>query len=169
MLEGAVSRIADLTWKHPKLVLARLTISPPLAFTLSKDVQQHLKAAGFSDPASESARSQELLIEKTGSDVMSGIVVRITPPPGESRLQLRSPALREETRRIAPQPLSIEGIARVEDPLAGGSRQLIASDRSSMLLDAYFLDNDAEVLTGAAEEASERVSSGRFGGLARRG
>src|ERR1044072_2306093 len=165
MLEGAVSRIADLTWKHPKLVLAAVGIFTLLAFTLSKDVQQHLKAAGFSDPASESARSQELLIEKTGSDVMPGIVVRITPPPGESRLHLRSPALREETRRIAAQLLSIEGIARVEDPLAGGSRQLIASDRSSMLLDAYFLDNDAEGLTGPAEGASERGRSARAGGV----
>jgi uncharacterized membrane protein YdfJ with MMPL/SSD domain len=163
MLERAVTRIADLTWKHPKLVLAAIGLFTVLAFTFSKDVQQHLKAAGFSDPASESARSQELLIEKTGSDVMPGIVVRITPPPGESRLQLRSPALREETRRIAAQLLAIDGIARVEDPLAGGSPQLIASDRSSMLLDAYFSDNDAEVLTGAAEEASERVRSARFG------
>ncbi|HXS48100.1 MAG TPA: MMPL family transporter, partial [Solirubrobacterales bacterium] len=165
-----MTRLADLTWKHPKLVLAAVGVFTILAFTLSKDVQQHLKAAGFSDPASESARAQELLIEKTGSDAMPGIVVRITPPAGDARLPLHSPALRKETKRLTAELLALDGIARVEDPLAGGSPQLIAPDRSSLLLNAYFSSSDAEVLTNAADEASERLGSERFdvtvGGIA---
>ncbi len=170
MLERAVTRIADLTWKHPKLVLAAVGLFTLFAFAFSKDVQQHLKAAGFSDPASESSRAQELLIEKTGSDAMPGIVVRVTPPPGEDRLPLRSPALGRETRRLTAELLSLDGVARVEDPLAGSSPQLIAPDRSSLLLNAYFSSNDAEVLTNAADEATERLGSKRFevtvGGIA---
>src|SRR6476659_10383968 len=100
MLERAVTRIADLTWKHPKLVLAAVAAFTLFAFAFSRDVQQHLKASGFSDSATESSRAQELLIEKTGSDAMPGIVVRVTPPPGEARLPLHSPALQRETRRI---------------------------------------------------------------------
>lgn len=170
MLKRAVTRIADLTWRHPKLVLVAVGVFTVLAFALSKDVQQHLKAAGFNDPASESARAQELLIKKTGSDAMPGIVVRVTPPAGEKRLPLRSPALHEETRRLTSELLELDGITRVEDPLSGGSPQLIAPDRSSLLLSAYFSSNDAEVLTSAAEEASERLTSGEFtvtvGGIA---
>ena len=49
-----MTRIADLTWKHPKKVLAAVGIFTVLAFAFSSDVEQHLKAAGFSDPASES-------------------------------------------------------------------------------------------------------------------
>jgi uncharacterized membrane protein YdfJ with MMPL/SSD domain len=169
MLERAVTRIANLTWKHPKLVLAAVGLFTFLAFAFSKDVQQHLKAAGFSDPASESARAQELLIEKTGSDAMPGIVVRVTPAEG-TRLPLRSPALSRETKRLSAELLSLDGIARVEDPLAGGSPQLIAPDHSSLLLNAHFSSSDAEVLTNAAEEATQRLTSTRFdvtvGGIA---
>jgi RND superfamily putative drug exporter len=170
MLERAVSRIADLTWKHPKLVLAAVGLFTVLAFALSSDVQKHLKAAGFSDPASESAKAQQLLIEKTGSDAMPGIVVRVEPQAGETRLPLRSPALRRETRRISAELLALDGVTRVENPLAGGSPQSIAPDRSSLLLNAYFSSSDAEVLTSAADEASEEVISKRFdvtvGGIA---
>ncbi len=170
MLERAVTRIADLTWKHPKLVLAAVGIFTLLAFALSKNVQEHLKAAGFSDPASESSQAQELLIEKTGSDAMPGIVVRVTPPAGEARLPLRSPALRRETKRLSAELLSLDGIARVEDPLAGGSPGLIARNRSSLLINAYFSSSDAEILTNAADEATEQLGSGRFdvtvGGIA---
>jgi len=165
-----VNRIADLTWKHPKLVLAAVGLFTLLAFALSKDVQQHLKASGFSDAATESAQAQKLLIERTGSDAMPGIVVRITPPAGEERLPLRSPALRREARRLAAQLHGLEGVTRVENPLATGSPQLLAADRSSLLLDAYFSSNDAEILTNAAEEATEQIGSGEFtvtvGGIA---
>ena len=133
-----MTRIANLTWKHPKLVLAAVGVFTVLAFALSKDVQQHLKAAGFSDPASESSQAQELLIDKTGSDAMPGIVVRVTPPAGEARLSLRSPALRG-SERLSAGLLALEGVARVENPLAGGSPQLIAPDRSSLLLERLLL------------------------------
>jgi RND superfamily putative drug exporter len=158
-----LTRIADLTWKHPKLVLAAVGLFTVLAFTLSKDVQQHLKAAGFSDPASESSKSQQLLIDKTGSDAMPGIVVRVTPPAGQARLSLRSPALRAEARHLSRELRVLEGVARVENPLAGGSPQLIARDRSSLLLNAYFSSSDAEVLDNAAEETGEWPTSKRFG------
>ncbi|HET8863317.1 MAG TPA: MMPL family transporter, partial [Solirubrobacterales bacterium] len=165
-----MTRIADLTWKHPKLVLAAVGVFTLLAFALSKDVQQHLKAAGFNDPHGESAKAQDLLIEKTGSDAMPGIVVRVTPPAGETRLPLRSPALRKETKRLTAELLALEGVARVEDPLSGGSAQLIAPDRRSLLINAYFSSGDAEVLTNAAEEASGSLESGSFdvtvGGIA---
>lgn len=158
-----MTRLADLTWKHPKLVLAAVGLFTLLAFVLSKDVQQHLKAAGFNDPASESSQAQDLLIAKTGSDAMPGIVVRITPPAGEKRLPIRSPALARETKRLGAELLTIDGIARVEDPLAGGSPQLIAPARSSLLLNAYFSSADAEILTSAADEATQQLDSTRFG------
>ncbi len=163
-------RVAGLTWRHPKLVLAAVGAFTVLAFVFSRDVEQHLKAAGFNDPASESARAQELLIEKTGSDAMPGIVVRVTPPAGESRLALRSPALRAETKRLATELRALEGVARVDNPLAGGPPQMVAPDRSSLLLNAYFSSSDAEVLTNAADEAVESVTSEKFevtvGGIA---
>jgi uncharacterized membrane protein YdfJ with MMPL/SSD domain len=163
-------RIADLTWKHPKMVLAAVGLFTVLAFALSNNVERHLKAAGFSDPASESAQAQSLLIEKTGSDAVPAIVVRVRPPAGETRLLLHSPALRREARHLVRELHSLDGVTRVENPLGRGSPQLIAPDRSSMLLNGYFASGDVDVLSTAADEASERVTSSKFrvtvGGIA---
>lgn len=158
-------RIADLTWRHPKKVLAAVGVFTVLAFTLSSDVQRHLKAAGFSDPASESAQAQSLLIAKTGSDGVPGIMVRVRPRVSGERLRLQSPGLRRETRRLAAALRSLNGVARVENPLrldpSPGSQQLIAPDRSSLLLTAFFSSGDVQVLADAADAASERLASSR--------
>jgi putative drug exporter of the RND superfamily len=163
-------RIADLTWKHPKKVLAAVGAFTVLAFALSSNVEQHLKAAGFSDPASESARAQDLLIEKSGSDSQPAIIVRVRPPAGEKRLPLHSQSLQRETRRLSAALRSLDGLSRTENPLAGGSPQLIAPDRSSLLLTAYFSSSDVQVLANAADAATGRLTSSRFdltvGGLA---
>jgi putative drug exporter of the RND superfamily len=165
-----VTRIADLTWKHPKKVLAAVGVFTLLAFVLSNHVEQHLKAAGFDDPASESRRAQDLLIGKTGRNGQPAIVVRVSPRAGDGRLALRSPALRRETMRLSAALRSLDSVARVENPLRGGSPQLIARDRSSLLLTAYFASGDVQDLASAAHDADERLHSARFdvtvGGLA---
>jgi RND superfamily putative drug exporter len=171
MLDRAVTRIADLTWRHPKKVLAAIGIFTVLAFVLSSHVEDHLKASGFSDPANESTQAQDLLVEKSGNDSLPAIVVRIEPPAGEKRLNLHSPALRKEVARLATVMRSLEDAGRVENPLSKkGPPQLIAPDRSSLLLTAYFSSSDVQVLADAAKEASERLASSRFdvtvGGLA---
>ncbi|HWB68399.1 MAG TPA: MMPL family transporter [Solirubrobacterales bacterium] len=158
-----MKRIADLTWRHPRKVLAAIGIFTILAFALSSDVEQHLKAAGFSDPDTQSQQQENLLIEKTGSESIPAIVVRVTPPAGQARLHLRSPALRAEAARVAHMLRALDDASRVEDPLAGGTPQLIAPDRSSLLLTAYFSSIDVQVLAHAADEASERIEPKRFG------
>lgn len=165
-----MTRIADLTWKHPKKVLVAVGALTVLAFLLSNHLEQHLKAAGFSDPASESSRSEKLLIEKTGSGSQPAIVVRVMPDGRRSSLPLRSAELRHETARLDRALRSLQRVSRVEDPLHGGSPGLIARDRSSLLLTAYFSSDDVQDLAEAAHEADERIGSSRYdvtvGGLA---
>lgn len=165
-----MTRIANLTWQHPKKVLVAVGIFTVLAFTLSNHVEQRLKAAGFSDPASESSQEQDRLIKKTGSDSIPGMLLLVKPGGDAPRLALRAPALRREARRLSAVLRSLDKVSRVENPLEGGAPQLIARDRSSLLLSAYFSSNDVQVLANAADEAHERVSSSRFhvtvGGLA---
>src|SRR6185312_6182248 len=156
-------RIADLTWNHPKKVLVAIAVFTFLAFGLSKNLEHHLKAAGFEDPTSESAKAQDLLIEKSGSDGTPAIVVRIEPPVGQDHLHPRSPALRHEAQRVATTLRGLDEVSKVENPLAGGPPQLIAPDRSSMLLTAYFSSAEVQVLAKAADEATERLDSSRFG------
>src|SRR3984885_7312789 len=134
MLERVVTRIAALTWKHPKKGLAAVGIFTILAFAFSSDVEQHLKAAGFSDPDTQSQQQQNLLIEKTGSESIPAIVVRIPPPAGQKRLALHAPTLQREARRVARTLHSLDDASSVENPLAGGPPQLIAPNRSSLLI-----------------------------------
>jgi RND superfamily putative drug exporter len=158
-----LTRIADLTWQHPKKVLVAVGVFTVLAFLLSSHVEHYLKAAGFSDPASESSRSERLLIEKTGSGSQPGIVVRVMPKDGQGALPLRSAGLRRETARLDTALRSLRRVSRVEDPLHGGSPVLIARNRSSLLLTAYFSSDDVQDLAEAADEAEGRIASSRYG------
>lgn len=163
-------RIADLTWKHPKVVLAAAALFTLVAFALSNHVERHLKAAGFSDPATDSKRAQELMIEKAGADSVPGLVLRVEARANGGRLPLRSAVLHSEARRLAAAMRSLDGVARVDNPLRGGPTVLIAKDRRSLLLLGYFSSGDVEVLSNAADEATQRLRSSRFevtvGGLA---
>jgi RND superfamily putative drug exporter len=60
------ARVADLTWKHPKLVLAAVGVFAIVAIAVGKDVENHLKAAGFADPSSESEQAKSILSESLG-------------------------------------------------------------------------------------------------------
>ena len=46
-------RVADLTWRRPKAVLVALAVFVVVAAILGRGVEEHLKAAGFTDSASE--------------------------------------------------------------------------------------------------------------------
>lgn len=60
-----LDRPATLTWRRPKLVL-RSAVFVVVAGAFGRDVERHLKAAGFSDGASQSERATELLREELG-------------------------------------------------------------------------------------------------------
>ena len=152
-------RIADLTWKHPKAVLLAIGIFTVAAFAVGGGVEKRLKAAGFSDPASDSKRAQTMLIERAGYAADPWIVVLVTPKSGTAPLPLGSPRLRREVGSLATRLRSIDGVGHVENPLGGGSPQLIAPSRRSLLLSGFFSTTDEDVGAAAAEQAGQRLTS----------
>src|SRR5262245_12346777 len=102
-----MGRIADLTWKRPKLDLALVGVFTLLAVAVGRDVEQHLKAAGFTDSASESERAGGLLRGALGYDPNPGLVV-VVRAPGGGQLDVDDPAVRAEVARLS------DEIARVE-------------------------------------------------------
>ncbi len=72
-----LDRIADLTWRRPKPVLVAVVAFVAVAAVVGHDVEHHLKAAGFTDSASESERATELLRESLGYDATPGIVLLV--------------------------------------------------------------------------------------------
>ena len=158
------TRIADLTWKHPKLVLAAVGAFALVAIAVGKNVEHHLKAAGFTDPASESEKAKSLLTEALGYNPTPGIVL-VVRAPGGGPLNLKDPAVRGEIDRLGHEVAGVEDVGRVVNPLHDrrAGRELIAADGSSLVLLADLSAGDLEDKGGiAAENVQPLVESSRL-------
>jgi RND superfamily putative drug exporter len=156
-----MTRIANLTWKHPKLVLVVVGAFALLAMAVGRDVEQHLKAAGFTDSSSESERATRMLRDSLGYDPNPAIVLVVRNPDG-GKLDLADPALRGEVARIAAGAERVEDVGRVVNPLrdrAAGAA-LIARDGESLAIAAYLTTEDIEDAGGIAAEGVAKVIEG---------
>ncbi len=153
-----MTRIANLTWKHPKLVLAVVGAFALLAMAVGRDVEQHLKAAGFTDSSSESEQATRMLRDSLGYDPNPAIVLVVRNPDG-GKLDLADPALRGEVARIAAGAERVEDVGRVVNPLrdrtAGAA--LIARDGESLAIAVNLSTEDIEDAGGIAAEDVAKV------------
>jgi uncharacterized membrane protein YdfJ with MMPL/SSD domain len=149
-----LARIADLTWTRPKLVLALVGAFALVAIAIGHDVEKHLKAAGFTDSASESERATETLREALGYDANPGLVLVVRDPDG-GRLDVRSPEVRGEVARLSREVAKVEHVGHVIDPLRdrrAGAR-LVAEDGESLVISGHLSVADVEDQGGAVAEA----------------
>jgi RND superfamily putative drug exporter len=151
-----VNRIADLTWTRPKLVLAAVGVFFLVAVAFGHDVEHHLKAAGFTDPSSESEQGSDLLSNALGYDPNPGVVL-IVRAPGGGLLNVKSPAVRREVNQLSSKVAKVKYIGRVvnplQDPRAGA--QLIARDGRSLVILGDLSNGDEENDGGIAAEGVE--------------
>ncbi|HEU4944609.1 MAG TPA: MMPL family transporter [Solirubrobacterales bacterium] len=151
-----MSRVADLTWKHPKLVLAAVAVFVLIAAAVGRDVESHLKAAGFTDSGSESEQATRLLGGALGYDPNPAIVL-VVRAPGGGPLNPREPAVRREVDRLSKGMAQVEYIGRVVNPLrdrrAGAA--LIARDGQSLAITGHLANGDVEDAGGVAAEGVE--------------
>ncbi len=133
-----------------------------LAGALGHDVEHRLKAAGFTDSASESERATTLLRDELGYDANPGIVLVVRDPDGV-KLDRRDPALRQEVARLSDQFAGTRYVGRVINPLEAkgpAAAALIAEDGRSLVISGHLATQDIEDKGGvAAEDAKRRVSS----------
>ncbi|HSK50466.1 MAG TPA: MMPL family transporter [Solirubrobacterales bacterium] len=150
-------RIADLTWNRPKLVLALVGAFVLIAAIAGKGVESHLKAAGFTDSASESERAGALLRDTLGYDPNPGLVV-VVRAPGGGKLDPTDPAVRAEVARLSREVAKVQYVGRVVNPLQNpaAARSLVARDGESLTIAAYLSTDDVQDAGGyAAEDAKE--------------
>jgi len=151
-----VNRIADLTWTRPKLVLAAVGIFFLIAVAFGHDVEHHLKAAGFTDPSSESEQGSGLLSNALGYDPNPGVVL-VVRAPDDGALNLKNPTLRREVDQLSGKVAKVKYIGRVvnplQDPRAGA--QLIARDGRSLVILGDLANGDEENDGGIAVEGVE--------------
>jgi uncharacterized membrane protein YdfJ with MMPL/SSD domain len=159
-----MNRIADLTWKHPKLVLSVVGVFALLAVAFGHDVEHHLKAAGFTDPSSESEQATNLLTGALGYDANPGIVLSVRAPGG-GKLDTASPVVRREVGRLSAEVAQAEYVGRVVDPLHDphANPELIAADGRSLVVLGFLSTADRENAGGiAAEDVQPAVDRSRL-------
>jgi RND superfamily putative drug exporter len=151
--------VANLTWKRPRLVLALVGVFVVVAGGLGYDVEHHLKAAGFTDSASQSERATALLHRELGHDASPGIVALVRRRDG-GRLDPRSPAVRREVDRISGALAHTRFVGQVINPLRNrrAGRALIERNGRSLVIAAALSTQDIESDGGvAAEDARRRI------------
>src|ERR1041384_3028273 len=97
-----LERIASLTWNHPRKILAGALLFAAVAGFFGHDVEHHLKAAGFTDPSSESEQAGDVLAGALGYSAQPGLVVLVRTKDG-GPLDLSDPATRTELDRLSGQ------------------------------------------------------------------
>src|SRR5215207_1690707 len=154
-----LERVASLTWHRPKLVLALVGVFVLTAGAFGYDVETHLKAAGFTDSASESEKATAFQRAELGYEASPGIVVLVRNKGG-GRLDVQSPAVRAEVARIARELEQTRFVGHVTNPLADRQAQaaLIKRDGESLIVAAQLSTQDIESDGGeAAEDAQRRI------------
>lgn len=150
-------RIADLTWRRPRSILLAALLFATVAGFFGHDAEHHLKAAGFTDPDSESERAAAVLHDALGHGAEPGLVVLLRPRDG-APLDLDDPTVRAEVARLAEELRGSRYVGRVPDPFA--TPGLVAADGQSVLLPAQLTTTDLEDEGGLADESvRERVRS----------
>jgi uncharacterized membrane protein YdfJ with MMPL/SSD domain len=154
-----MTRIANLTWKHPKLVLLAVGCFALLAVAFGRNVEHHLKAAGFTDPSSESEQATDLLRDSLGYDPNPAIVLVVRSPDG-GRLDLGEPSVRRQVDRLGDQLGRVQYVGRVLNPLRDrrAGAELIARDGRSLAIAAYLSTNDIEDAGGIAAERVKELA-----------
>lgn len=143
-------RLARLTYKRPKQVLAGTVVFVVLAIALGGGVADRLKPAGFTDPASESSLAADEVARALGHDPVPGVVVVARAPDG----RIESPAARAEIARLARVLSRDPEVAAVRTPFGpGNQRELLSRDGLSALIAAHFTHTDE----GELEDAADRI------------
>jgi putative drug exporter of the RND superfamily len=148
-----MNRIAGLTWKHPKLVLSIVSAFALFAVAIGHNVEQHLKAAGFTDPSSESEQATNVLRDSLGYDPNPAIVLVARSPDG-GPLNPSDPAVRRDVGKLSAEVAEVENVGRVLNPLRDrrAGANLIAKDGQSLAVAAFLSTNDIEDAGGIAAE-----------------
>jgi RND superfamily putative drug exporter len=153
-----VNRLADLTWNHPKRVLAAVAAFAVLSIAIGHDVEHHLKAAGFTDPSSESEQAGRVLGGALGYDANPGVEL-VVRAPGGGPLDTHSPAVRREVARLDSEVEKVEYVGHVVDPLSEPSAAgLIARDGHSLVIAVYLSTTDLENQGGYVAEDVEPIA-----------
>ncbi len=148
-------RLARLTYRRPKSVLAGVAVFFVAAIALGGNVADRLVPAGFSDPDSESAVAADRTSGALGFDADPGLIVL-----AEADGAIDSPAARAEVARLAEEIGADPEVAFVRTAFDGGAgEELISEDGRTTAILAHFTLTDEGELDEAVERVPEAIVS----------
>lgn len=163
-----LERIANLTWNHPRKILGAALLFAAVAGFFGHDVEHHLKAAGFTDPSSESEIAGDVLTDALGYTGSPALVVLLRGNDG-APIDVDDPAVVSEVDRLAGRLDESEYIGNVTNPLTAGDAGAGLLERdptgavTSLILSANLDSNDLEDKGGLADESVRKnVTSDLF-------
>ena len=112
-----MTRIADLTWKHPKLVLAAVGAFAVLAVAVGHDVEHHLKAAGFTDPRLRERAGDRACCATRSATTPTRRSSSSSAPPAAAGSTSADPAVRREVDRLSHEMAQVDDVGHVVNPL----------------------------------------------------
>ena len=153
-------------------MLVAIVAFAALAGWLGHDVEHHLKAAGFTDPGSQSEQADRIVGKALGHSGTIGEVILVRGPGGQA-LDVTNQSVQTEVARIAAAISKAAYVGRVINPLAAGlsGAPLLAPDGKSLILPVVLTGTDLEDRGGKADLAI-RAGIGRspltvgYGGFA---
>jgi uncharacterized membrane protein YdfJ with MMPL/SSD domain len=153
------TRLARLSYVHPKAILAGVAVFVVTAIAVGGSVADRLTPAGFTDPDTESSQAADEAAARLGYDPAPGVVV-IARAPGGS---VRTPAARSEVARLARTLAADPEVVAVRTPFDRWPRpDLVSRDGRSALILAHLDETDEGKLEAAAERIPPRLTSDRL-------
>ena len=131
-----LERIANLTWNHPRKILGAALLFAAVAGFFGHDVEHHLKAAGFTDPSSESEQAGDVLSDALGYSAPAR-PRRPGPSQGRRPARRRGPGRARRGRPAGRPPRRVRRTSATStNPLTAGpgAANLIAADGRSLVL-----------------------------------
>jgi putative drug exporter of the RND superfamily len=143
-----LARLANLGIGYPRRVLAGALLLLVLAAAFGAQVQRHLSAGGFSDPAAASSKANDLLASRFDAGDPN-LLLLVSAPAG-----VDSPAVQAEGRRIVAELRTESNVSQVASywtAPATAARSLRSDDgRSGLVVARVAGDDDQSPKRGAA-------------------
>jgi RND superfamily putative drug exporter len=147
-----LTRLANLATRRSRLVLVVAVLFVALAGALGGGVADSLTAGGFDDPATESARAEEVLAQKFDTGVPNLVLVA-SAPDGD----VDSPAAAEAGQALTDELAAEPGVTDVVSYWSEGNAPPLRSDDGSRALVIARIEGDDDQVEARIEELGPRL------------
>jgi RND superfamily putative drug exporter len=147
--------LATFAYSNRRRVLMLAVIGAAIAAVFGSGVSKHLSPYGVDDPATQSVQAKDRFQAATGRQMDPGVVALV------SSGDVRSPGVRQRVERVAAELGAQPDVARVQSFYTTHDPGMVARDRRSTYVVAYFKARSDQQISDDAKLIESRFSSQR--------